>query len=418
MTPDTGITAVQFRHVLEVVRMLAVTTELPPLLQHIAEATCELLACERASIFLYDKRTDELCTHVALGTSEIRIGADTGIAGSAFRGNVVTHVKNAYADDRFNRSHDEQSGFVTHNLLAAPMTDLSGTPVGVLQAVNKRVADFSAADLALVRLLADQAAVAVQRFHLQQDAVRAQGLRHEMRLAREVQEATIPKASPAVTGLTAAGWKKPASETSGDCFDLWTLPDGRLGVILMDASGHGLAPTLVVSQARTLLRGLAEIDPDPHRLLARVNRRMVSDMVWGRFVTAFVGFFAPDGLVEWASAGHGPLFFRPEADGLVVTMSPTTPPLGVTDEWDAGASVFTSLAPGGSITIISDGIFEAANMAGEMFGVKRVCDLLDLHPSAEPHAVVELLARAATIWHGDEEPRDDQTIVVVRRSAE
>jgi sigma-B regulation protein RsbU (phosphoserine phosphatase) len=71
----------------------------------------------------------------------------------------------------------------------------------------------------------------------------------------------IPKTRPDVPGLDAAGWTKAASVNGGDCFDLWKLPDGRLGILVADASGHGIAPALVVMQARTLVRTLSETEP-------------------------------------------------------------------------------------------------------------------------------------------------------------
>src|SRR5687767_12783672 len=122
------------------------------------------------------------------------------------------------------------------------MSDLDGKPLGVIQAVNKVGPAFTADDVALVQLLAEQAGVAIQRHNLQQAALEVVALRHEMDLARRTQEALIPKQPPAFPGYDAGGWTSPASATGGDCFDLWKLPDGQLGLFLADASGHGLAP--------------------------------------------------------------------------------------------------------------------------------------------------------------------------------
>src|SRR5262245_57469550 len=107
--------------VLDVSRMLAVTTDLDALLTHIAQAACGLLDCERASIFLHDESADQLCTKVALQTSEIRVPTTAGIVGAAFTGNQILHVASPYDDPRFNRDVDKKTGFVTRNILAAPM---------------------------------------------------------------------------------------------------------------------------------------------------------------------------------------------------------------------------------------------------------------------------------------------------------
>src|SRR5687768_6309877 len=172
-----AISEEQLRMVLDVSRLLAVPTDFDELLCRIAQAATVLLACERASIFLHDPRTGELWTKVALQSSEIRIPSNKGIAGHCFSNAKVICVDDPYHDPRFNPEPARRSGFVTRNLLTAPMKDLDGQPLGVIQAVNKSravagVAEadggaFSESDTALVQLLSEQAGVAIQRHKLQ-----------------------------------------------------------------------------------------------------------------------------------------------------------------------------------------------------------------------------------------------------------
>ena len=418
-TPDVcaHVSEAQIRMVLDISRMLAVPTDLDPLLFRIAEATTELLACERASIFLYDARNHELWTKVALKSPPIRVPSHVGIVGYAFTHNQVVQVLEPYRDPRFNPEPDRRTGFVTRNLLTAPLKDLDGRPLGVIQAVNKITTPFSTDDVALIQLLAEQAGVAIQRHNLQQAALEIVALRHEMDLARRTQEALIPKVAPDFRGYEAGGWTSPASTTGGDCFDLWKLPDGRLGLFLADASGHGLAPALIVSQARTIVRTLSDIDPDPHRILGRVNARMLEDLEWGQFVTAFLGFLSPDGRLVWSSAGHGPSFLRPVCLQPVALLEPPAQPLGVLAEWsDKAAPPPTRVLPSGSLVLISDGVYEAANDAGEQFGIERIVATLDDQPdSCRPGEIIAALRAAVRLWQGSSEPEDDQTIVVVQR---
>src|SRR5687768_7653370 len=197
----SSVTAGQMQLVLDVSRMLAVTPELDPLLHKIAEATTALLDCERASIFLHDTVTDELWTKVALQSGLIRIPSGAGIVGLAFKDRKLVHVPEPYKHPRFNPEPDRRSGFVTRDLLAAPMVDIENNPVGVVQAINKCGSDvrpeksFTPADEFMLQLLADQAGVAIQRYRLQQAAVEAMAMRREMDLARKVQEAMLPTKS-------------------------------------------------------------------------------------------------------------------------------------------------------------------------------------------------------------------------------
>ena len=411
------VTDEQLKMILDLSRMLAVPTKLDVMLQEVARTCCDLLDCERSSIFLYDPGSKQLWTKVALGTGEIRVAATAGIVGAAFSGNAMVRVDDPYGDARFNPEPDRRTGFVTRNLLSAPMANLDGKPLGVIQAVNKRGRTFGDTDAALVRLLSDQAGVALQRQRLQDQATEAAALRHEMDLARRTQQALIPKEPPNVPGLTACGWTLPASVTGGDCFDLWKLPDGRLGILVADASGHGLGPALIVSQARTLVRALSDLLTDPHEVLALVNARLADDLDWGHFVTAFLGFLSPDGTLAWSSAGHGPLLIRRSPGGPIEMLDPPVQPLGVVHKWFDPPAGPVTLEPGGQLYIVTDGIFEACSPGGtdEQMGVERMVQLINDHRGDDPDEVLSALRTAARDWHGKDEPQDDQTVVIVRR---
>ena len=411
------VTGRQVRMILDVSRALAVPTDLDRLLCRIAEISCELLGCERASIFLHDKPRGQLWTKVALKSGEIRLPANQGIVGASFSRGQVVCVHDPYNDERFYPEADHQSGFVTRNLLCAPMKGLDGKPIGAIECVNKIGVPFADADLGLIELLADQAGVAVQRNQLQMEAVRAAALSREMDLARRAQEKLIPKSAPPIPGLEAIGWTLPASATGGDCFDLWQLSDGRLGVLLADASGHGLAPAMIVSQARSLIRALSDLQPDPHIVLGRANARLVEDLEWGQFVTAFLGFLSPQGTLEWSSAGHGPIILRPDPAGPMTVLDAPVEPLGIQTWENEPAPSAVHIQAGGSLIVVSDGIYEAANSANELLGIERMSQTIESAKNKSPGELVAALREAVRTWQAGCESKDDETVVVVRRDA-
>jgi sigma-B regulation protein RsbU (phosphoserine phosphatase) len=418
-TPSTArVTDDQVRAILDLSRMLAVPSDVGTMLAQIARTCTELLDCERASIFLHDAEKKELWTTVALGSDEIRLPSTAGIVGAAFTNNAVVHVADPYRDPRFSPAPDRRTGFVTRNLLSAPMADLNGKPMGVVQAVNKHGAGFAENDTALIRLLSEQAGVALQRHGLEKQAKEAVALRHEMNLARRTQEALTPKHPPEVPGLVSCGWTLPASVTGGDCYDLWKLPDGRMGILVADASGHGIGPALVVSQARTLVRALSDLMSDPHEILAQVNTRMAEDLDWGQFVTAFLGFLSSDGVLHWSSAGHGPLLARRSPDVPLEQLDPPVQPLGVVLKWFDPAPPPVQLEPGGQLIVVSDGIFEASSdgvAGGDQMGVERMTAVVDQYRQGTPADMLAALRREAEAWYGADEPHDDQTVVIVQR---
>jgi serine phosphatase RsbU (regulator of sigma subunit) len=295
------------------------------------------------------------------------------------------------------------------------MKGLDGKPIGAIECVNKLGCPFGEDDLALIELLADQAGVAVQRHRLQTDAIRAAAMQREMDLARRAQEKLIPKCAPPVPGLSAAGWTLPASTTGGDCFDLWKLADGRLGVLLADASGHGLAPAMIVGQVRSLVRAMSEVHGEPLAVLQRVNTRLLEDLEGGQFVTAFLGFVSPQGVLHWASAGQGPIFIRPGHNDDLMVLNPPIPPLGI-ELWQSMSDASSiALEPGGSLILVSDGVTEAIDPADILFGIDRVAELLNQHHHDAPPELLDRLREAVRVWHCGGEPMDDQTIVVVQR---
>jgi sigma-B regulation protein RsbU (phosphoserine phosphatase) len=396
--------------VLDITRLLAVT-DLPMLMARIAEASASFLDAERARVFLHDAATDELWTSAESGAAEVRIPTDKGVAGRVFRSGQVVEVP---VPSRGGASAAVTGG-ETRSLLCAPLLDLDRQVIGLLEVANKKAGRFTAEDRVSIELLSEHAALALQRFRLLLAATRGSELRKEMELAHRVQLALIPASPPHVAGLDVVGWTQPASVTGGDAYDLWRLPDGTLGMFVADASGHGLAAALVIAQVRAVLRALSEIRSDPQWLLERANSRLAEDLDEGRFVTAFAAAISQDGWVRWSSAGQGPVFLRIGAGLAFQALAASAVPLGVAHELISDPPTPTRLEAGGMLVVMTDGLFEAPNPAGEFFGATRVGNLLDQIGDPPAEAVVQRLRQAVREWQGQDEPVDDQTIVVVRR---
>lgn len=412
-----GVPVEKMEELLEVSRQLAVTSDIDHLLPLICKGATTMLGADRCSLFLHDAATDQLWTKVAMGANEIRVPSGAGIVGSVFRSRELLVIPDAYADDRFNRAVDLKTGYRTRNLLTVPVFDLAGSPVAVLQVINKlggRDA-FTDTDKMLAQLLADQAGVAIQRFHLQRQALEAVAMQKEMDLARRVQEHTIPKLPPKVDGLKVSGWNRPASTTGGDAYDLWQTKDGRLAIFVADATGHGIAPALVVSQARAVVRILADDAFDPCEILTRVNGRLAADLEPGMFVTAFLGLVSPDGRVEWSSAGHGPILVRRSDQHPIEELKPPAPPLGVVEEYLGDPCEPLQLGHGGWLAITTDGITESWSPERELFGEQRLRDCLDRDACQGPAGFIDSLRHCLSEWQRTREPTDDQTVVFLAR---
>ena len=409
-----AVTSDQLRQLLELSRKLAVTIDIEHILPEAARIACAMLDCERASVFFLDEKTDTLCTQVALGAAPICVPRGRGFVGHVFETAQPLLVPDAYADARFNRENDKRTGFRTRDILTVPMIDLESKAVGVVQALNSNEG-FSQTHLELLQLVADQTGVAVQRHKLSQQVIASAEMRREMDLAARVQTELLPKETPRLKDLDVAGWSVPASVTGGDCYDLWTLEDGRLAMLVADAAGHGMAPAMVVAQVRSLVRALAEPGRPPADVLNRVNARLADDLSPSRFVTAVLAYLSSDGDVDMASAGHGPILCSPGAGQPLQELPSSGLPLVIDSSPSVEAMPPLHLGPGGQLVLLSDGIFEAMDAAGELLGIERVQSLLVGACDADALAQLNHVQRLVKEWSGDGELRDDQTVVIARR---
>lgn len=403
------------KRILDVARYMAVTTDLDVLLGTIVEATCEVLDCERATIFLYDGRNDQLYSRVAKGVDAIRFPADRGIAGAAAKQRVCVNVPNAYADNRFNPDVDRKTGYLTRNLLTFPLENISGDLIGVLQALNKRSGPFGEDDEHLARVLSAQAGVALDRGRLLEEYAEKQRMQHDLEIARSIQQALFPKQNPRLDGYEIAGWNQSADETGGDCFDFLHLQDGRLAVFLADATGHGIGSALVIAQCRSLLRALLSVSRDLQTVAVGVNKLLADDLQDDRFVTAFIGILDPQrNVIDYISGGQAPLL-HVSSNG-VDSRAAGALPLAVLPDFTFDSPQRFEMVPGSTLVLLTDGFYETASPGGELFGEERVAGIIQAGVNTPLTELIDRLHAQIREFSGGAKQADDLTAVLIRRN--
>ncbi len=401
------------RRLLTVTRQMAATLDLGELLGTIVDAAREVLDCERATVFLYDKKSDELYSRVATGVESIRFPATRGIAGAAAAQRTIVNVPDAYADKRFNQEIDKQTGFRTRNLLTFALENLDGELMGVLQALNRRGGPFTTEDEELAKVLSAQTGVALHRYMLLEEFAEKQRMARDLEIARKIQQAQFPKHNPEAPGYEIAGWNRSADETGGDCYDFMPLPDNRLAVLLADATGHGIGAALVIAQCRSLTRALLSVSREVPFVAARVNAILAEDLSEDRFVTAFLGVLDTQAhRLEYVAAGQGPLLCI-SPDGVESRVA-TGLPLAIVKEFDCAAERF-DFAPGATVVLLTDGFYEAASPSGELYGEARVVEFISAHPELPPGEMIEALYQEIQRFTHGARQADDLTAVLIRR---
>ncbi|MEM9252508.1 MAG: GAF domain-containing SpoIIE family protein phosphatase [Planctomycetota bacterium] len=418
-----------YRRVLAITRKLLTPIDLDPLLSEIVEIACDLHDADRASVFLYDEDRNELYARVAKGAEEIRFPADKGIAGSTVTHRQIINVPDCYADARFNTQVDKDNNYKTNTLLSVPLVGDNDRVVGVLQVLNRADGPFTDRDEEVARALAVTAAVALSRALLVEDRALKEKMERDLEVASDIQQRILPALLPEVAGYDLAGWSKPAEQTGGDVYDVVPLRDGKIALLLGDATGHGIGPALSVSQMRSMVRVALRLDAGLHALVHEVNGQLADDLPSDRFVTAFFGVLDPvEHTVAYQSAGQAPLLVaRCGASGGCEQLDATTLPLGILDPIELVDEGPIRLEPGDVLALISDGIFEYQSPAGEEYGADRLERLLAANRGASCAELIERIredveGHARRTSNGGKaakavEQADDMTILLVRRVA-
>jgi phosphoserine phosphatase RsbU/P len=402
--------------ILEVTRQLARPIDLTTMLAEIIDAAQAVLKAERGTIFLYDASAHEFSSTVATGVGTLRFPAGRGIIGECGEKRRVINVPDCYADPRFNREADRDTGYHTRCLLAAPLIGYDDSLVGVLEVLNKQDGVFTRDDEQMATALAAQCAVAIQRMKLLAELVENEKLKKEMAVARDIQARVIPKAVPRLAGYDMAGWSRPANETGGDIFDIIAMDGNRLMLLLGDATGHGVGPALSVTQVRAMLRMAVRLGANLDEAFRHINDQLLDDLPDNRFVTAFLGLLDTDHhRVIYHSGGQGPLLHFHAATGECEWMGSSTVPMGSFAGLPLPAARTHSLAPGDILALITDGVFEYENAAAEAFGHERVGALIQKHQTEPMSRLVQLIVEDVERFVGLVPQADDMTMLIVRR---
>ena len=403
--------------ILAVTSKLAAPFDLHTMLAEVVAAATQVLRAERSSVWLYDEGADELVLEVAPGIDPIRVPAGSGIVGACARTRTIVNVPDAYADKRFNPDVDRKSGFHTRCLLTLPLVDHKGVLVGVMQVLNKEGGPFDEDDEDLAVALAAQCAMALQRVRMTAALIEGEKMRQELEMARVVQMSSLPARMPAIPGYDVFGTFEPAGLTGGDTFDLWPVAGGLL-VVLADATGHGIAPALSVTQMQAMLRMAFRLGSSLEDAFVQVNNQLADTLPDDRFITAFVGLLdASSHRLRFHSGGQGPILHFMAQSTDCVRHKPTSFPLAAMPLSSLRPAVSLDLEPGDILALLSDGIYEARAASGEEFGEERVRSLLAAHHAETAAELAARLLEAVRAFLGGADQEDDMTIVLVKRTA-
>jgi serine phosphatase RsbU (regulator of sigma subunit)/predicted ester cyclase len=251
---------------------------------------------------------------------------------------------------------------------------------------------------------------------LEQERIERELIEQELGLARSIQQASLPKEVPRLEGWQISPYYQPAREVGGDFYDFFDLEDGRVVVVVGDATGKGMPAALIAEATSNMLRAVAQAlgSSSPGGVLSRVNETLLARIPDNMFVTCFYAILDPkSGSLSYANAGHDlPYLWQ---SGEAQELRARGMPLGLMPGMDYEEKEITLQADEAAL-FYSDGLVEAHDPKGEMFGFPRLRELVAEH--GEKRSLGDFLLEKLYTFTGEGwEQEDDITLLTLRRSA-
>ncbi len=373
------------------------------LLDELFRRLTELLEVDTAAVLLIDQETNELVATAAKGIeAEVRQGVRIPV-GKGFAGTIVARVEPVVIE------HVNETNVVNpillergiRSLLGAPLV-ASGRVIGVLHVGTLTPRTFGNADIRLLQMVADRVALAIDARRTNADRAAASAL----------QRSYLPARLPAIPGLELAARYLPGEKgnVGGDWYDVFRLPDDRLGVVIGDVAGRGLAAAMVMGRLRSALRAYAIETPDPADALERLDRK-AQHFEAGQMTTVLYGVLEPGtGRMELSSAGHLlPILASPGRESAAID-APVDPPLGILRH-DKRHLTAIDVPAGATLCLFTDGLVERRRVPLD----ENLDRLRDVVTASHPEVVCRSVLAALL---DDQTNPDDVALLVIRRIAQ
>ncbi len=290
---------------------------------------------------------------------------------------------------------------------------VKGEVLGVLNIDSNEKGRFTQRDVGVAQVFADNAAIAIENARLYAESIARR--EQELEIARRIQSNLFPRELPRRQGIALAARCLPAREVGGDFYDCFALGERRsIAVMIGDASGKSVAGALLMAIARSVGRAEAFDHEEPALVLRETNRSVAHDVPRGTFVALCYATIDSSGRMSMANAGQlTPVLLHP--DGTLQYLYPPGPtlPLGIQPDM-AYEALTIDLTSGDTVLFFTDGLVEAHNAAGELFGFERLDALLAMQFGLSPNALIDRIIAEVMAFIGRAVQHDDITLVAVQ----
>ena len=396
-----------FMLVQRVIKKINSILNLKELLEQIIEDASKTLGFTKCGVLLYDKIANQLELVAVTGWEEKSIQVGDKLApGRGIIWKSFNERKIIYYPDVSEYPDELPCDFKSQSHVDIPLIN-KGKVFGILNAQQTERNGFSEHHISVLQTLAEHVSIAIQNALLfEEEKKEKEIILQDIKEASLIQKNLFPKQSPVVNNFNFSGMCEPCLEVGGDWFDYIFLPSGKVGVVLADVSGKGLAASLLMASARTIIRMIAVQEESPAKVLTKVNAVLTADLPLSRFITlVYVVIDSVSKMTIMANAGHQHPVLCSENKVENIVMESGLP-LGIKNfEYKEYNYTMNSTD---KIFLYSDGVSEAMDVNNNMFGEERIIRSLK-----NPDSNEKSLYNDVKSFTGKIPLSDDLTIVMI-----
>jgi phosphoserine phosphatase RsbU/P len=261
-----------------------------------------------------------------------------------------------------------------------------------------------------------QAAIAIQNSRLMGDALETERYREELKIAKQVQERLLPAIPHYSSNIEIAALSGGATDVGGDYYDFFKHDDGQITIVLGDVSGHGTSAAFNMAQTKGIFQSLVQFNLNPIDFLRHANTALARCFEKSTFLTLMViKIDQSSNTIQMARAGHCLPLFYSQKEAQYIESKGTG--LGVVRGKDYASFIECKTIPykpGNELLLYTDGIIEASNASGELFGTDRLKNVFYNYRELKANHLLEKIFHEVKAFSGKDEPEDDSTLLLLR----
>ncbi|MBN2355977.1 PP2C family protein-serine/threonine phosphatase [candidate division KSB1 bacterium] len=392
------------------------TLDVERMLDIIVRKSIKALKAEQGAIQLITEQNDvPLKTLIRQMDSENRLlnyKVGINITGWVLKYQKPLVIENLSKDERFQTTEQERKDI--RSVLCVPI-QFRAQLLGVLMVVNRKGGDiFSEEDQRLLCIIASQSGQLIHNMQMQQSELQKKKLEHELEMAGRIQWSLLPKEHPACQSFEISMCYEPAEIVAGDYYDYFILPDGKIGIVIADVSGHGTSAAMVMTLVKGVLCSVTTKYHSPSQVLTDVNHILSPIVPPHIFITMlFMELDEKQYRLRFSSAGHNPLVHYDFTRKTSTMIECKGLALGVREQVGYDSKEL-ELHPGDFVLAYTDGITEVIDRHYEMFGEERLLQAVARGIQEKAEDVIGYIQKQTRLFIGFNTYQDDVAMIGIR----